>query len=161
MSLPASDPVRPSTTIQKTRTTYLVRRPHGSAAIRLALPGPGVGGELVLSAFTRSSPAGEPINGWAGERNVKYDVSRLAPRCQVISRVILPRLVIGSAVAGSRFAAGSAVVGSRFAAGSAVVGSRFAAGSAVAASTVAASPSAAGRSAAAPPPGGPNLRALG
>src|SRR5215831_13634429 len=134
MSLPASDTVRPSTTIQKTRTTYLVRRPHGSAAIRLALLGPGVGGGLVLSAFTRSSPAGEPVNGWAGERNLQYDVSRMTPRCQVISRVIPPGPAAGSAVAGSRSAAGFAVADS---------------------------PSAAGRSAAARPPGGPNLRALG
>src|SRR5215471_14297466 len=130
MSLPASDTVRPSTTIQKTRTTYLVRRPHGSAAIRLALLGPGVGGGLVLSAFTRSSPAGEPINGWAGERSVQYDVSRMAPRCQVISRVIPPGLAAGSAVTGSRSAAGS-----RSVVGSAVAGP----------------PSAAAR-----PPGGPN-----
>src|ERR1019366_2466552 len=36
-SLPASDPVRATTTIQNTTTRYLVRLPQGSAAIRCAL----------------------------------------------------------------------------------------------------------------------------
>src|SRR5213079_871923 len=87
INLPASGPVRASTISQKTSTRYLDRRPHGSAAIRPARLGPGAGGELVLSV-TRSSPAGWPVNGWAGKRGVRYDVSRSASGCQVISRVV-------------------------------------------------------------------------
>src|SRR5215207_8867264 len=48
-SLPASGPATATTTIQKARTTHLVQRPHGRAAIRRAAP-------MLPARFGASSP---------------------------------------------------------------------------------------------------------